>query len=653
MHPLRSLTMIGLACSAPAPSWAGGQPLQPNEVMLLYNSYLPDSAQIAATYLAHHPGVIPCDIAVPYWYVQYPPGQVSTPPPLGINNQFITRATFRALFLDSERTPFRQCLAQNPQILAMATTRGLPAAVSDNFNPNASAGPLQGGIWCSLESALTIAGQGPSANPFSLQWIQNPYRGDHGMTIREFLEQPGDSWDIGDLFLVTRLDSNDPDGYPVVNAEGNCIDRCLTATDGVVQMIERAAASAPVNKFAVTTLIDAHSQTEIDDYFMRAAAVRLFNSGWCVLTDTTCNLVEGAGDSHYDASDEAVSDRPFILILSKGTGGNDPTDNPACEGLGNWIAGYLIYYETHPMAIWFAEDSAAAWTMHSQDEYSTGFNQGQIIDWIAGGGSFAIGTVREPGGLAIRIEDTVGAFMNLGLTWSEATFAGLAYLAPSAFVSVGDPFARLTVYQPDISGDDGAAAGEPPLCGPLPNRIVDACDEAQVINNLNSPGPAGDITADGLVDADDLAEVQAADVFGRNCTAPPTAFALCGTPGCPDVAPDFVINVSDLLALLEKWGPCPVLEDATVPCAGDSDGNCSVGVAELLDILGRWGTLLLDANRDGVVDCVDVDYACLVLHNCIAPDPNCDVNCDDAVTQADINLLRNQLIDCPACGGCP
>jgi hypothetical protein len=631
--------------------WAGNGStgLQEDEVMLLYTSGISDSAQVAAAYLSLHPTVIPCDLGLTYPVLRLPSEQTSTPPAGGINNQFITRAQFRALFLDVETSPFRQCLAKNPQILAIVTTRGLPAAVSDNFNPGPSQQPAQGGIWCSLESALTVAGQGAAVNPFSFQWIQNPFRGAHGLTFREFLEQPGDDFEIGDIFLVTRIDAHDPDGPCEPNCiDGECVSGCSTP---VHDMLERVAAAPPVNTFAVTVLIDATSQADIDSGFMRAAGMRLFDHGWCVLTDTTCNLVEGVEDPYFDANDAPVSDRPFIAILSKGTGGNDPTDHTGCEGPANWWASYLLFYQTHPMGIWFAEDSGAAFTLHSPNEYA--FAQGQIDDWISGGGSFGIGTVREPGTFAIEPADIVGAFLNLGLSWAESYYAGISYLTPSAFVTLGDPLARVTVYRPDIVGANGAPAREPLVCDVALNRVVDACDEIQVLNNLSGPGRTGDIDGDGTVDEDDLAQIHAPGVFGRNCSAPPTAFVECGEARCPDFDPDFIINVADLLALLARWGPCPVLEYAGVPCHGDFNGNCEIGVPELLEVLARWGTHLLDTNRDGLVNCDDVAHTCAVLEACVAMDLNCDITCDDAVTQLDLILLQEAVPGCQTCKGCP
>ena len=43
-----------------------------------------------------------------------------------------------------------------------------------------------------------------------------------------------------------------------------------------------------------------------------------------------------------------------------------------------------------------------------------------------------------------------------------------------------------------------------------------------------------------------------------------------------------VVGFSDLVILLNLWGPCPA------PCAADLDGDCNVGVDDLLSLLANW-----------------------------------------------------------------
>ncbi len=45
------------------------------------------------------------------------------------------------------------------------------------------------------------------------------------------------------------------------------------------------------------------------------------------------------------------------------------------------------------------------------------------------------------------------------------------------------------------------------------------------------------------------------------------------------------VGVSDLLSLLGSWGPCPPKGD----CLADFDNTGDVGVKDLLILLGNWG----------------------------------------------------------------
>ncbi len=55
---------------------------------------------------------------------------------------------------------------------------------------------------------------------------------------------------------------------------------------------------------------------------------------------------------------------------------------------------------------------------------------------------------------------------------------------------------------------------------------------------------------------------------------------------CPgDIDASGTVGVKDLLVLLGAWGPCPKNGD----CPADFDGSGDVGVKDLLVLLGNWG----------------------------------------------------------------
>ena len=60
----------------------------------------------------------------------------------------------------------------------------------------------------------------------------------------------------------------------------------------------------------------------------------------------------------------------------------------------------------------------------------------------------------------------------------------------------------------------------------------------------------------------------------------------CGSICEADIAPpggDNSVNVSDLLLVINSWGPCPA------PCAADIDIDGTVGVEDLLAVIMNWG----------------------------------------------------------------
>ena len=57
----------------------------------------------------------------------------------------------------------------------------------------------------------------------------------------------------------------------------------------------------------------------------------------------------------------------------------------------------------------------------------------------------------------------------------------------------------------------------------------------------------------------------------------------CGDPAIPgDVNGDGVVNVTDLLAIMDAWGPC-------TDCPADLNGDGLVNVVDLLEVIGNWG----------------------------------------------------------------
>ena len=57
-------------------------------------------------------------------------------------------------------------------------------------------------------------------------------------------------------------------------------------------------------------------------------------------------------------------------------------------------------------------------------------------------------------------------------------------------------------------------------------------------------------------------------------------------PDCPwDLDGNGSVGATDLLSLLDTWGPCDDCND----CPADFDGNGNVGASDLLALLVNWG----------------------------------------------------------------
>lgn len=52
-----------------------------------------------------------------------------------------------------------------------------------------------------------------------------------------------------------------------------------------------------------------------------------------------------------------------------------------------------------------------------------------------------------------------------------------------------------------------------------------------------------------------------------------------------DLDGDCAVGVVDLLILLANWGPCKTCQE----CAADLDSDCTVGISDLLILLMNWG----------------------------------------------------------------
>ena len=300
-----------------------------NQTLLLWNSEDWESSAIKVKYVQLHPGILTFDLDIEYTHDHdNEPDPTGTyhltdiaPDGCGITKRYITPCKFRELFLE-EGCAFMNFLAANPNILCIATTRGLPAAISDSLSPFAF-DPLAPGTCCatecavhpyclqpgghiyaSFEAALTrlrygSLGAGPDSTAFDT--IKNPYAGGFGLDAPGTpltalfdcypfdaeccgdLDDPDTSFQPlcpGEIFAVSRLDS----AQATIDYD---LDGDTDNVDGVLLMLVRSQ-HLRVNKYAVSAIYDCspgqvYTAGEVTSAF--PPMIALWNGRWCYLIE--------------------------------------------------------------------------------------------------------------------------------------------------------------------------------------------------------------------------------------------------------------------------------------------------------------------------------------------------------------------------------
>jgi hypothetical protein len=122
-------------------------------------------------------------------------------------------------------------------------------------------------------------------------------------------------------------------------------------------------------------------------------------------------------------------------------------------------------------------------------------------------------------------------------------------------------------------------------------------------------------------------------------------YSVLVKPGCPgDFDHDGDVDTADLLFLLGAWGTPD----------GDVNGDGDTDTADLLDLLAAWGECPglpcpWDFNGDGVVDDLDRDILMEHWGDCPDPPEECpwDLNGDGVVDGTDLIELLEHYGDCP------
>lgn len=544
---------------------SGGE-ITAEQTLLLYNSRKPESMEIHDAYIATHPGILEYDLNL-----DYPDAPPRVTPEGGINNQYITPSRYRELFYNPD-SEFRQYLLSHPEILVIVTTRGLPAAVSDSFDPAPRLHSPQE-IHSSFEAALSRPGFGILGEK-----ISNPYYGST-MGFAEFLDASPDI-NPGDIYLVSRLDSK----APTTDVDG---DGDIDEVDGVIGMINRSVDST-VNIYASSIVVDGVSSTIIYT-FLTETSVMLWNHGWCVQYDGTSQFIHGVNDpsGNYDPETDGIyNEYPMIGLITLGT--NQRMFDPHSEYVDQrYVQGYIA----HNSGVFISIESGNGWMLHDFDNYAGNWHQGQVLEWTGvAGGSFTIGNIQEP--TIYTIPSSHYLFRNFlvqGLSWAESAYVSLPYLGFYQ-TPVGDPLAHITALNPDVSGD----------------RVIDNTDLDLVQGNIGMNDPSyedGDINHDGVIDQIDVDLVL--DAFGRDC-------ASCPLPawkkyGIGDLNNDCYVGLDDLSILLSQYGTTCDNRYCSDVCA-DLNGDGNVNLADLSQMMANYDTRIGDFNGDGITNLDDLAY---------------------------------------------
>jgi hypothetical protein len=645
-----------------------------SQTLLLWNSQDPEeeSQQIKEKYLQLHPGVLELDLNVGYTFDhvgEFDPLVDSyhltdiQPAGCGITRRYITPCKFRELFLE-EGSAFRNFLAANPNILCIATTRGLPAAISDTITPTIASNPQQpgGGIYASFEATLSRLRYGPlgvGADSVAFDEILNPLNSSFGLDTdgeplaETFSAYPFDSLVCGDLddpddilppseplcpgeiFAVSRLDSAQ------ATIDFN-LDGIIDHVDGVLWMLTRSQ-NLTVNKYAVSAIFDTTPDTTaytVDS--INPAAIALWNGRWCYLIEPTdAEFIHGPADPAFTpcpSTDCTFSNAyPTIALYSSGKHTGIPDDV---------LPTYISYYLPHPAGIFLSFESYNGWFLHAGDgadmfpnpniPYED--NHGQILDWIRAGGSFTIAHVQEPYS-ANHPEARIvfKAFLVSGYQWGEAALASLPKLGQYQ-TPIGDPLAKiLAKYDPDITGPQGE-----------PDRKVDTYDQHLVNQQFGQSGSGlqADINVDGTVDQRDRTLV--AQAFGRNCEEPPVGEIACGMGStCGNLNSDLTIDEDDLAVFdayvtsIGGYQPCPLMENWEAPCVYDFNHDCELDAMDRAVIEAHVPTCFdYDFNDDGFIG--EFDFFLFIATYMNTPanyDPLLDADCNGVLDGDERGLI--------------
>lgn len=447
-----SVVLVVAICTHVRDSFAA---INENQVLVVYNSAFADGTTLKNEYLARHTGVPSANV-------------------LDLNNAAIPAADLtRSQFNTMIRDPIRSFLLApgdpTPEgIVSIVLIRPIPHRVQDTDIPGAGDLPGTAGTelnngdatYASVDSELTLlwlnldAGElGQRMDSLADNVIHNPYHQLAGeidgfsrsniQLAKSFMNRSNVAWvsngsgatllTPGDMYLVCRID-------------GTTLSQATAALD--------RAQNLRINKALVRVILDEFNTSTNQDF----DDDRLFalNDPFFAGDDyeETTALLQSAGwdvryDGTFDFVDSTEETNPIIAYSSYGE------NHDAIAGLGEDPPGNATYidgFDFPPGAIFNTYESDNGRALNGLGSV---FGLEQVADFLAAGGTFAVGNVYEP--FTFTIADNEFLFVNFlvnGLTWGEAAYTSIPALSWQQIV-VGDPLAK-----PVILDDPGLPKGD-------------------------------------------------------------------------------------------------------------------------------------------------------------------------------------------------